>query len=373
MADSVPGSPVADGAEFQEQLLQSLNASEFAPSKQSLGPHGRQKYVYNKQGLRLATYWWPAQKPKGTVLIVHGHGSYVDYEYLKDQGLGKPPVYEGSWVERLNQAGYSCAACDFQSHGRSEGRDGLRCYIKSFKDYVNDLEVVKDCCASEPGFDAPGQPKFLLAISLGGCVAVHFMHDNPGAVNGAVLLAPMLSLEKIAKSGLNPYLRPVASTISAIAPWLAVAATNKNTMYPELQDLWDADPIVYRGMTRARNASEYLSASEFAVSDIMDKVSTPFMTVHSERDTMTDPDSSKMLYHRAATKDKTLRLMNNMWHVLTKEEGSTMLLESVVRWYDDRVRPAGMIAAGKGGAAAGMEVEAVEGEAKTYDIAVGAA
>lgn len=56
---------------------------------------------------------------------------------------------------------------------------------------------------------------------------------------GVVCIAPMISLEKVSKQGLNPYLRPIGSIFSAIAPRAAVVVVNRNTMYPDLQASFD--------------------------------------------------------------------------------------------------------------------------------------
>ncbi len=59
------------------------------------------------------------------------------------------------------------------------------------------------------------------------------------AAAGLVLLAPMLSLERLSKKGANKVLRPVADVLSWLAPTAPLVATERNTMYPELQECWD--------------------------------------------------------------------------------------------------------------------------------------
>lgn len=104
-----------------------------------LGPQGREAFITNKQGLRLKTYIWPASKPKCVVVFVHGHGAHLHFEIMKYNTPGQPGVYEGSWVEAFNAAGVSVVGIDNQGCGRSEGLDGLRFYIDSFQDYVDDV------------------------------------------------------------------------------------------------------------------------------------------------------------------------------------------------------------------------------------------
>lgn len=58
-----------------------------------------------------------------------------------------------------------------------------------------------------------------------------------------------------------------------------------------------ADPLVFHGKTRARNASEYLRVTEWIVAN-MSRFSFPVISFCSENDTMCDPDGSKMLIDR---------------------------------------------------------------------------
>lgn len=56
--------------------------------QQQLGPSGVETYFVNKQGLKIATYFWPSSTPastKAVVLLVHGHGAHTQIEYLRRQ------------------------------------------------------------------------------------------------------------------------------------------------------------------------------------------------------------------------------------------------------------------------------------------------
>lgn len=50
--------------------------------------------------------------------------------------MGKRKTYEGSWIQTLNKAGYSCAGIDNRGSGRSNGLFG---YVNDHKDWVNDM------------------------------------------------------------------------------------------------------------------------------------------------------------------------------------------------------------------------------------------
>ena len=68
---------------------------------------------------------------------------------------------------------------------------------------------------------------------------------------------------------------------------------------PECADCdFAADPLVFHGKTRARNASEYMKVTEWIVAN-MSKFNFPVISFCSEKDTMCDPDGSRMLIDRS--------------------------------------------------------------------------
>lgn len=100
---------------FTEQITTELSSAQ-------LGPLGFFKWFENHQGLQLGTYFWPVDDaPKGVIFLVHGHGIHTEHSFLKHTKPGEQVIYEGSWVEKLNQAGFFVCGIDNQSCGRSEG------------------------------------------------------------------------------------------------------------------------------------------------------------------------------------------------------------------------------------------------------------
>ncbi len=94
------------------------------------------------------------------------NASYCTFEYLLVKGVGARPVYEGSWVQKMNEEGYSVCGLDQQGAGRS---GGLRSFCSSFDEYVdNSLMVAKQCTERGlPGFDR-ALPKFIIGASAVG-------------------------------------------------------------------------------------------------------------------------------------------------------------------------------------------------------------
>lgn len=45
----------------------------------------------------------------------------------------------------------------------------------------------------------------------------------------------------------------------------------------------------------------------------------------------------RYVFGRVQAEDKELRLVNSMWHMLTKEDGNAQILADIVAWTDARV------------------------------------
>lgn len=67
-----------------------------------------------------------------------------------------------------------------------------------------------------------------------------------------------------------------------------------------------------KGPTRAKNAQQFLRICERTIRETVQEVSCPFITFHSERDTFVDVDSSKILYDKCLSTDKTIRLVSHV-------------------------------------------------------------
>ena len=333
------------------------------PLAAQMGPHGKVGRFPGVKGVDLASYWWPAVPGKatkragckGAILFIHGHGSYCLHEVLSIPGPGQAPLYAGSWAEKWNQAGYSLAGLDARGAGFS---GGLRCFTEAFGDYVADVSAFAAHIheAGGPGF--AGLPVFLVGVSLGGCIAVHAAEGGwvgPPAptpldpalarpppphplphLRGAVLLAPMLALDAVSKRGWNRVLLHVGKLISLVAPAAKVARMPKNTLHPELQALWDADPLCWHEPTRARNGMEYLKAVK-ELAGRRSSISFPFLALHGEKDTLTDPSGTAAFAAGAGSADKTFVSLPGRWHILVREPGNEEVLARIIDWCDARL------------------------------------
>jgi len=287
----------------------------------------------NAEGLTLAFYTWEVPNPRGVVIFSHGHGVHATFELLNSE---KPPgartMYEGTWVHAFNQAGFSVFSMDHQGHGRSEYARGKRCYFERIENLVTDFSHFVRLARKEVGFEVPS---FMLGMSMGGFVVVNAAINDDTLADGVVLLAPMLSLNKLASKGINRVLLPLLTFISMFVPTLPMAETAVNTKFPNSQREVELDPLTWPSgikRTRARVAAEYWLGTQ-RIQKRMHEMNIPFIAFHGREDPMTDPESSAMLHRLAACSDKSLQWVDNVFHDLMHEKPiSDEVCSSIADW-----------------------------------------
>ncbi|EFJ50291.1 hypothetical protein VOLCADRAFT_88747 [Volvox carteri f. nagariensis] len=121
------------------------------------------------------------------------HAAFGRTAPLAGGGPGLPNVYEGSWVETFNQAGFSVCGLDHQGYGRSKGaRFGIK-----FQTHVDNLLMLSgDVLENDNTAFPKGLPYFLVGHSLGGLLATLACLHQPQLFTGLILLSPLLSLDR---------------------------------------------------------------------------------------------------------------------------------------------------------------------------------
>lgn len=357
--------------------------------------------VTNAQGLKLTTYAWRVEAPRAAVLLIHGMQMHARFEFLRHLQPGEPDlfaslkhpppssdtqssgdqptqgesagaassraagcfgrwcIYEGSWVQQLNGAGYSVYAGDLQSFGLSEGWKGRRCAVErldhfgldviSFAEFVSDDLLKK---ATPAGEAAP--PLFLLGISMGGYSVIRALEimgreghwllrraagsdeDRRSMIIGCVALAPMLSIEKASAGALHKAVAKVGGVLSRLTPHLRVVKVPPaNFPWIDLQKL--EDPLVTAprkipcrmGVEVLRGVCSVHADATFIPSHIR------LLIFHAENDTIVEPTGSKRFHNESAAhlaKCEFRLLSGGRGHYLVIEPQNAETLSAVMDW-----------------------------------------
>lgn len=256
-------------------------------------------------------------KERGVVYIVHG---------LNDHSNRYTRVAR-SWVD----AGYVVVSHDFHGHGRS---DGFRAYTSSMQHYVDDARhTIADSNKRLPKRIA-SLPKFLLAHSLGGAVAIHLARDSPRVFRGVMLTAPAVRVYP------KPILKLLAPILGTLAPLLPVQRLKFDSRRRGRNISSDDycphdDPLVVRSPVRARVGYEVLKSCERIMSEA-DRFHVPVFVAHSREDRVTNAKGTVEFHDRIASRDKTVRLYDGRVHDLLSEMREVVMAD-MVAWAHKRL------------------------------------
>lgn len=136
----------------------------------------RQEGIFRTaDGTELVTALYPAEQPRGSVVIVHGFSETAE------------KYRELIWYFLCNH--YTVLAYDQRGHGRSTRTAPADVtHAVRFEDYVEDLHAL----LTEKSEQLP-RPRYLYAHSMGGAVGALFLTTYPGFFDKAVLSSPMIA------------------------------------------------------------------------------------------------------------------------------------------------------------------------------------
>jgi acylglycerol lipase len=370
----------ADAADAKAAAAAAAAASDHraAPSPPRMselsGPRdgGRARYERGERhsvapGELLATYAWTPEPParvRAVVLLLHGFRSHARYNFLAstrealhvyggEQEDGEPtsssssaaavgttssstadavPPSPGlpssSMVRELNRIGVACYAHDHVGHGASTG---LRSYFASRHVLVGDVIAharhIKDT--------HPGIPLFLMGHSLGGTLAVLTALREPALIDGMMLSSAATEPPRNMLGPKGMLLARVSMLGSLLFPTTVVLSLPKNTREPDMQQLFESDPLNSMVQLRARVGHEFLNAYT-DISNSMANITTPFLFMSGRYDTLVDPEASSRFYELSRSQDKEMRIQEN-WHNLLTESGKEANWELFCAWIAARI------------------------------------
>jgi len=279
-----------------------------------------ESYFSGAGGVRLfEREWRPDGEARAGIVIVHGYAEHSGrYAHV---------------AEALTARGYAVSALDLRGHGRSEGP---RATVGSFGEYLADLRIFIDRVTAA----APGRPLFLLGHSMGGTIVALMCCVSPPPVDGVLLSGAGMVNDA---PGL---LRRAIVALGRIAPGLPTVRLKAADVSrdPAVVRGYEEDPLVYRGRIRAGMAAAMFRALRRIESGMPD-IALPLLIMHGTADALVSPDSSRALYERARSGDRTLRLYDGLYHEIMNEPERDEVLADIAAWLDARTEPRAVDAA----------------------------
>jgi alpha-beta hydrolase superfamily lysophospholipase len=266
----------------------------------------------NFKGVRNANIFYQAWLPDGDVkavlFVVHGLGEHSG-RYMNH-------------VDRFVPLGYAVYGLDHIGHGKSGGG---REVIDRFTDFTDTLKIYYEMVK---GWQ-PGKPIFILGHSMGALITLFHLLDHQSDFKGAVVSAPPIK----AGESITPLTITLAKIMSSIAPKTGVLALDASLISrdPAVVKAYVEDPLVFHGKTPARLGAEMLGAMN-RVNAETDKITLPFIVIQGSEDKLVDPGGAQMLYDKAGSKDKTLKIYQGLYHEVHNEPEREVMFKDLESW-----------------------------------------
>ncbi len=242
-------------------------------------------------------------------------------------GLGEHCCRYENHVNYFVPKGYAIYGLDHLGHGKSDGEQEV---IERFSDYTDTLSIYYKMVK---GWQ-PGKPIFIMGHSMGGLITCYYLLDHQVEFKGAILSAPAIKVsDNISSTTIT-----MGKMLSVIAPKAGVLALDPTGISrdPEVVKAYVEDPLVFHGKTPARLAAEMLKAMQ-RVTEEVEKITLPIIVVQGSEDKLVDPDGAQMLYDKAGSKDKTLKIYQGAYHEVHNEPEREIMFKDVETWLASRI------------------------------------
>lgn len=273
-------------------------------------------FVRSEDGLELAWRSWPADRPRGALVVVHG---------LAEHGMRYAET-----ASVLCDAGWSVYSVDLRSHGLSPDPPGAtRVHVNRFEDFVDDVDALVGLVRDRH----PSQPVFLLGHSMGGLISLTYLLARPDRVQGAILSSPAL--------GTHPDFQPPAilkvlvGIISRLAPRKTFPSeldTKAVCRDPAVVEAYENDPLVTDRVS-ARCYTELLRAMD-AVNDRAGSLQRPLLLMQSGDDRLVDPAAPERWARNAPPELVEFVTWPGFYHEMLNDPDRGQVWQKILDWLD---------------------------------------
>jgi alpha-beta hydrolase superfamily lysophospholipase len=247
--------------------------------------------------VRIFHQSWQVPNPRGILVVSHGLGEHSGrYQNL---------------LEALSGKGVSLYASDHRGSGMS---GGIRGHVDDFSKFYKDIKHLIDTVVKK---ENPGAPIMLLGHSMGGLIAELYALTYPEDLAGLILSAPALmpSVEVPA------WKKNMSKVVSKLFPRMTVSneidPNDISTERAVVQAYLD-DPLVHDRVS-TKFYQEYLNAAAQAIQRAKE-LRMPLLLIHGTADKMVSVESSRHIFHEAASQDKTMEIFDGLFHETMNEQ-----------------------------------------------------
>jgi alpha-beta hydrolase superfamily lysophospholipase len=248
-----------------------------------------------KGGLEIFFQQWEVTNPKAILVIIHG--------------LGEHSGRYGNLIDALQNRGIAIYGLDHRGFGRSGGKRG---HVDSFMDYIYDMKIFVNMLKDKH----PNKPVIMLGHSMGGVLALKYALTHAEDLDALILSSPGL----VPAIKVPAWKKNLAIFLSSKIPSLTMPSGLDATTISrdkEVVKQYLADPLVHDKVT-PRFYVEMMNTIDECINRC-GEVTLPLLLIHGTADALVLDEASKIVYEKAKSKDKTLKLFEGLYHETMNE------------------------------------------------------
>ncbi len=265
-------------------------------------------------GVALRGWYWTRPQPRGTIVAAHGFGEHGGcYRHVAD-ALG--PALEVDFL-----------APDLRGHGRSPGRRGV---VRAYEDFVSDLRGALEWVARE----RPGLPAYVLGHSNGGLIALRLALAGDVPRAGLILSNPSLRVA----AHVPRYRLWIGRFLRRFAPGVTLSGKidlSLMTRDPAMQREHRTDPLRHSRISAPRYCGMVDSGAFIA--EHAPELRDPLLILLGGSDPVIDPVTTRAVFERSGSTEKTLLHYPKMLHEPLNELGREQVFADIVAWLGPRL------------------------------------
>lgn len=257
--------------------------------------------------------WIPAEKPKASIIIVHGLGEHSSrYQHL---------------AHFFNAQRYSVYSFDQRGHGKSSGPRGD---IPTYKIACDDIDsLIKSVQEVDPS-----NPIFLYGHSLGGAIVLYYGLTRSSTIKGIICTSPGLA------SGvpLPPLKMGLAKILASIAPKTAInnGLDVENLSHDhKVIDAYKNDPLVHP-MISARLGMELISKGPWMIENA-NQFKYPLLLLQGEMDHLVDPKMTSKFAKAVGSSKVQYKEFPGLFHEMHNELDNSEFLKTLTEWLEKQL------------------------------------
>lgn len=257
-------------------------------------------------GILLNVNKFEVENPKATIIITHGIAEHsMRYERI---------------VGILNENNYNVITYDLRGHGQSQGKRG---YLKSFHNFVDDLEVIVN------KERVKGGKIFLLGHSMGGLIT-HLHSVKYGHVTGLIISgAP------------TDYLKDV-TPLKVIGPLVRFLRKKTNFVDEQLSRVKQVetdylnDPLNLKYFYFGLAYEMFVKGVRYLHTNV-NNLSIPVLLLHGSNDEIVPAMMTKNHFDKINFHDKQMILYEGSLHEILNDLDHEKVEQDIIKWLAKRV------------------------------------